>query len=287
MFCIVTQKKFQTRCRPVNATTFEGMKKWNVIFLMALVACQTRRLSQTVPTSSFSVDGKFFASVYQQKAAEYKALCFQAYNMAKLRVDALVTQAASRPRAIITDIDETVLDNSDYAIHQALKGQDYDFPSWAEWTSRIQADTVPGAPSFLHYAASKGFTIFYITNRDEKERASTLQNLVKFNLPNADNDHLTLKTSTSSKEERRQRVMANYDVVMLIGDNLGDFSAFFDKRPQAERESNTVRFADEFGARFIVLPNSTYGDWESALFNYKAYTAAQKDSILKAAVRTY
>ena len=78
MFCIVTQKKFQTRCRPVNATTFEGMKKWNFIFLMALVACQTRRLSQTVPTSSFSVDGKFFASVYQQKAAEYKALCFQA-----------------------------------------------------------------------------------------------------------------------------------------------------------------------------------------------------------------
>lgn len=31
--------------------------------------------------------GKVWALLWQQKAAEYKALCFQAYNLARLRVD--------------------------------------------------------------------------------------------------------------------------------------------------------------------------------------------------------
>jgi len=37
----------------------------------------------------------------------------------------------------------------------------------------------------------------------------------------------------------------------------------------------------EFGKRFIVLPNVGYGDWESAMFNYKYdLTQDQRDSII-------
>ncbi|MGZ8544389.1 MAG: 5'-nucleotidase, lipoprotein e(P4) family, partial [Flavisolibacter sp.] len=157
-----------------------------------------------------------------------------------------------------------------------------------DWTSRGIADTVPGAPHFLHYAASKGVTIFYITNRNEEERAGTLKNLQRFNLPNADNAHLILKTGISSKEPRRQEIMKNYDVVLLMGDNLADFSELYDKRTVEDRNLVTRQLAAEFGHRFIMLPNPVYGDWESALYQYNSkLTMAQKDSIIRKTVKGY
>ena len=129
--------------------------------------------------------------------------------------------------------------------------------------------------------------IFYITNRDEKERAGTLKNLVKFNLPNADNEHLILKTDVSSKEARRKKIMSDHDVILLIGDNLSDFDGLFDKNPLAAREENTQKMAAAFGSRFIVLPNPNYGDWEGALYNYQRLNPAQKDSVLRTTLKSY
>ena len=59
------------------------------------------------------------------------------------------------------------------------------------------ADTLPGALSFLKYASSRGLEIFYVTNRTEKERNVTLKNLQKFNFPNSDNAHLFPSQSSS------------------------------------------------------------------------------------------
>ena len=239
-----------------------------------------------IPNTSIVVSGKLFATIFQQKAAEYRALCFQAYNIARLRLDHYKPYSA-KPKAIVTDIDETLLDNSPYEAHQVLKGKDYDPASWNEWTAKGIADTMPGAASFLKYAASKGITIFYITNRDDKEKAGTLKNLKLFNLPNADSTHLMSRKNSSSKEARRQTVSATHEIMMLIGDNLADFSVLFDKRTSDDRLVNTNFSAADFGNRFIVLPNSTYGDWESAMYNYNKYTIAQKDSVLKTILKTY
>jgi len=264
------------------------MKKLFGLFLLFCTACTTTKQTTTTQPGSFLIiNGKLFASAFQQKASEYKALCLQAYNIARVRVDQYTQVASSKPKAVITDIDETVLDNSAYQVHQGLQGKDYETASWYEWTSRAAADTVPGAPSFLKYAASKGITIFYVTNREERERPGTLQNLLKFNLPNADNSHLLLRQNVSSKEERRQKIMADYDVVLLIGDNLADFTTSFDKKTWEERDENTAQRAAQFGDRFIVLPNPVYGDWESALYNYNRYTQAQKDSAIRTSLRSY
>ena len=70
-----------------------------------------------------------------------------------------------------------------------------------------------------------------------------------------------------------------------MGDNLGDFSFLFDKKNTEERMQNVNSIAAEFGNRFIVLPNPTYGDWESSLYNYNySLTQAQKDSVIKASL---
>jgi 5'-nucleotidase (lipoprotein e(P4) family) len=267
------------------------MTRIPAFLLVVLAACsapQKTVITQSAPAAAVSVQGKLYTSVYQQSAAEYKALCFQAYNIARLHVDEW--RPGTKPTAIVTDIDETLLDNSPYDARQALQGKDYDQKTWEEWTAKGQADTVPGAPSFLKYAASKGIEVFYITNRYESERTGTLRNLQNYNFPNADNAHLILRqpSTSSSKEQRRQQVLQTHNILMLLGDNLADFSVLYDKKTLDERNQTTQQLASEFGNRFIVLPNPVYGDWESALYRYNyGLTPAQKDSVLKATLKTY
>lgn len=241
-----------------------------------------------VIASSLVTDGKLWASFFQQRSAEYRALCQQAFNIAKGRVDEVAGRQTLRPLAIVTDIDETFLDNSPYAVHQALKGKDYEAGSWAEWTSMGKADTLQGSLSFFSYAASKGIEIFYITNREEKERTGTLANLRRFGFPYADEKHLLLRSEGSGKEPRRQQVATTHDIVLLLGDNLADFSPLFDKKMETERAANVSLVASEFGNRFIILPNTTYGGWEESFyqFNFKQ-TEAAKDSIIRAALKGY
>jgi 5'-nucleotidase (lipoprotein e(P4) family) len=151
--------------------------------LLVFGACASKKVTTTTATStaaaasvangntSITNDGKIWASLWQQRAAEYRALCFQAYNIAKQRVDEGVKKVSTKPLAIVTDIDETLLDNSPYDAAQGLKNADYSDKTWKQWTDKALADTVPGAPAFFKYAASKGITIYYITNRNENDAA--------------------------------------------------------------------------------------------------------------------
>lgn len=245
-------------------------------------SCSTQKQASINASSSLVSNGKLWSSLFQQRAAEYKALCFQAYNIARLRLDQRLQDAPLRPLAIVTDIDETVLDNSPNAVHQALQGKDYEPQAWYSWTSKASADTLAGSASFFKYAASRGVEVFYITNRDEKERESTLANLRKFNFPFTDNHHLLLKETSSSKESRRVQVLKSHEIVLLLGDNLSDFSELFDKLSENNREDITRQQSGNFGNKFIVLPNATYGDWENAIFKYNyRLTPAEKENIIR------
>lgn len=259
------------------------------MFLTGCAAIRNNRSAAKQSNDNIVSGGKLFTSVWMQRAAEYKALCEQAYNIATLRVNEYLYQNnTAKSLAIVTDIDETFLNNSPYAVHRASEGKDYTDASWRDWTSLSEADTLCGALDFFKFAASKGITVFYITNRGETERVATLKNLQKFGFPDADNAHLLPMQNTSSKEDRRQQVAKDYKIIMLLGDNLGDFSALFDHKTEAERSENVLNNKEEFGKKFIVLPNPDYGDWESALYQYNyKYTLPQKDSIMKANAQSY
>jgi len=231
------------------------------------------------------IDGKLWSSLFQQQAAEYKALCIQAYNTAHLRVDEALKETHNKPLAIVTDIDETFLDNSPYAIARASKGLDYDSTTWFEWTAKGSADTLPGALSFFNYAASKNVVVFYISNRKEKERQGTLQNLKHYGFPYADDQHLLLRqpSASSSKETRRQSVATQYEIVLLLCDNLAEFAKDFDGRlTSGQRASAVGQLSADFGKKFIVLPNANYGGWEDAVYGNKPLKIAKKDSAIKA-----
>jgi predicted secreted acid phosphatase len=89
------------------------MKKTLMIlsFSLLLNACSgVKENAQTISPSIVN-DGKAWASLYQQRAAEYKALCFQAYNIARLRLNLAIAKHGKKPFAVITDIDETCLNH--------------------------------------------------------------------------------------------------------------------------------------------------------------------------------
>ncbi|HRQ50303.1 MAG TPA: HAD family acid phosphatase, partial [Agriterribacter sp.] len=155
-----------------------SISKCGFVFLFFLLittgACKVQRVTAVNGRASLVTQGPLWGAVWQQKAAEYKALCFQAYNTARMQLDMLLQQSYSKPVALVTDIDETILDNSPYQVHIALKQEEYADASWMEWTKRVDCDTVPGALSFFQYAKSRGVDVFYITNRLEAEREATL-----------------------------------------------------------------------------------------------------------------
>jgi len=260
-----------------------------VTIVVTLTSCRVQKNpSVALPAKPLVVDGSLWGAMWQQKASEYKALCYQAYNIARVRLDIILQQQHSKPMAIVTDIDETVLDNSPYAVHRALKDSGYSDESWMTWTAKVECDTVPGALSFLKYASGRGVQIFYITNRLEAERNATLENLKHWNFPDAVHEHLFLKQTTSGKEQRRSIVAKDHEIVMLCGDNLSDFSAVFDKQPFPERDKRVTDNAQLFGEKFIVLPNASYGDWEGALYNFNYnLSPAQKDSAILRQLKTY
>lgn len=260
---------------------------------IAFIGCKT-----TTPTAAnpdvanqrqikdIELNGKVYAAVYQQRAAEYKALCLQAFNVAKYQLDAELQKPHSKPLAIVTDVDETVVDNSPYAVEMAKLGQVYQSPTWHKWTAKGIAEPLAGSVEFLTYAASKGVHIFYITNRNNLDKPGTVANLKKYNFPFADESHVIVKDKESSKEPRRLEVAKTYDIVLFMGDNLGDFSNLFEDKTEAEREKNVFLNASEFGKRFIVLPNPGYGDWEGAIFDYKySRNFVEKDSIYLSKVK--
>lgn len=221
-------------------------------------------LAQSVPVTG--AKDYAIAVAWQQHSGEYRALSFQAYNFARLSLAVQLQKAdPAKPNCVIVDIDETVLDNSAFQGYEVKKGLSFDVKDWAAWTAKSAADTVPGALSFLKYAQSQQVETFYITNRDQSDYKGTLANLQRLGFPFADETHLVVKTNTSDKEPRRQQVLKNYNILLLCGDNLSDFSNVF-YREGKNTIAETDRLQKEFGAHFIVLPNPMYGDWEKLLY---------------------
>jgi 5'-nucleotidase (lipoprotein e(P4) family) len=228
--------------------------------------------------------------LWQQHSAEYVALCYQAYNIGERRIDEILAEnkKTDKPLAVVMDIDETVLDNSSYNATLIANQTSYSKKTWMEWTAIQSADLVPGALEFIQYAKSKGVEVIFISNRMEEELDDTYQNIIDRGVDTISKENFFLKSTTSSKDERRQIVSDKYEVVLLFGDNLGDFNGVFDKATVIERKKNVANFRPLFGDKLIVLPNPMYGEWEGALYNYEfSKTNAQKDSNRMNALNIY
>lgn len=223
-------------------------------------------ISPLQSTAQAIQDQSVMAVLWFQRSAEYRALCYQAYNLAGLRVKEYLTNPGKEKKAaVIFDIDETLLDNSPQEALNITDGVSFNPERWKAWTDQANADAIPGGLDFCHYLARNDIQVIYLSNRLTTESQATLLNLQKWNFPFADRDHLFLKTDISSKETRRNTIEKQYNVILLVGDNLSDFDQVFEDRSINFGFNAVDSLRAEFGKKFIVLPNPMYGDWTRPL----------------------
>lgn len=212
-----------------------------------------------------------------QESGEYRALAYQAFNTAKTAFEHAKVKKGKK-KAVVVDLDETMVDNSAYAGWQVKNSQPFTGESWTKWVNARQARPIAGAVEFNNYVNTHGGTMFYVSNRkDDTEKAGTVDDMNRLGFKGVSDKTLYLKTDKSNKTPRFEEIeRQGYEIVLYIGDNLNDFGDAFYRKSNAERRALTDQQAAEFGRKFIVLPNPNYGDWEGGMA--KDYYKGNADS---------
>jgi len=233
-------------------------------------------------------DQSVMATLWYQKSGEMRALCYQAYNLAEIRVrDYLENKDTDVTAAVIFDIDETLVDNSPSEALNILEGKPFTPERWKAWTDKASARALPGALEFCRFLAYNNIEIIYLSNRQNTEVLTTMKNLRDLGFPYADRNHLYLKAETSSKEIRRNIVEQRFTVILLVGDNLADFDQVFEDRSLNLGFNTVDSLRVEFGKKFIILPNPMYGDWTKPLYgSQKNLTPQELADLRRGLLRT-
>ena len=258
------------------------MKSLRHIFLFCLIFFNKAPLASEIDNSYQKQS--LLAVLFKRTSAEYKANTYQAYASAKKNIDkalddrswtALVNQTINYedlPPAIILDIDETVLDNSEHQVRSIKNGTNYPI-GWKEWVSEESASALPGVKEFLTYAKAKGIKIFYVTNRTHDLEEYTRNNVKALGLPlDNDIDVLLMKNEkgwTSDKTSRRDLIKKDYRVIQIFGDQLDDFLPLEDTASSVNSRKELIdQYADMWGEKWYMLINPMYGEWEETLYEH-------------------
>ena len=262
------------------------MKKRWLLTLPALVVLGLSGCAQN--TQQRLNDQTVTAVNWMQQSGEYQALTWQAFNAATAAFDH-ATSLTGKPKAVIVDLDETMLDNSAYSAWQAKNGKSFSDATWSAWTQAKQARAIPGAVEFARYVDSHGGTVFYVSNRDQKDYQATVENMQALGFPGVNEKTVFLSTGSSDKQARFDQItQSGANVVLYIGDNLNDFGGATWHKDNAERRNFVSRNHQLFGTRFIILPNAEYGDWESGMApGYNSLTDQQKIDVREQHLRAW
>jgi 5'-nucleotidase (lipoprotein e(P4) family) len=216
---------------------------------------------------------RLLANLYMITSGEYRACCLQTYRFAEERLAQKLRARshAEKSPAVVMDLDETVFDNAGFQTVLYRDRLVYRDDLWEPWERDFPNEVrlVPGAKLFIEHAEAAGVTVVYMSNRSLRTRDSTIQALRhnELNIRGIE-DRLLLKETTSDKSARRALAAERFDVLLLFGDNLRDFSEEFkvgSSTTIVTRKNQVDERAAQFGSDWIVLPNSSYGEWEKLL----------------------
>jgi 5'-nucleotidase (lipoprotein e(P4) family) len=223
------------------------------------------------------------ATLWDQTSVEAKAASIGEYDLGRMRLDQALadknwTAATEQtgdyqnlPPAVILDIDDTVLNTSAYQAWTVVNGTDYSGKTWDAYVAAEKDVPIAGAIPFLDYAASKGVTIFYVTNRDVKDKAPTEEEMKKLGFPRGDGKVDTFLFEheqpdwSGAKGVRFAYLARNYRILLLFGDNMGDFTDDINGTV-AQRDAVYQKDMAHWGHDWIAISNPTYGSWQSAPF---------------------
>jgi len=247
-------------------------------------------LAGTLPMPARAQEGPpandlLLATLWMQRSIEYKANCLTAFALARMRFDQALADKSwtgapneqkgdfqNLPPAVIADVDETLLDNSLYQVWMMKNDKTFSGETWSRFCATQTSTAIPGALEFCKYADSKGVKLFYITNRDAKDKEATRQNMEKLGFPMGGNVDVLMTNRerpdwTSAKSTRRAVVAKDYRVLLNLGDNYGDFDDAY-RGSEAQRLAAFEANAQRFGREWIMIANPTYGSFDTAPFGH-------------------
>lgn len=217
-----------------------------------------------------------------QTSDEYENVTRSLYELAKIKLQDNLKNTkltaypkqkndfANLPPAIIMDIDETILNNSKFAVYmQTTLNGGYSDKDWDLFVQQGVSTPIAGTVDFINYVTSKGVQVFFVSNRLQSQFKATVKNLkqVGIKVNNLENYVLLVNGKPNWSEDkyiRYDEIAKNYRIVMLIGDNLTDFLG---KLPQnisyKDYKKLDKKYAKYIGNLWIQLPAPTYGSWQN------------------------
>lgn len=195
-------------------------------------------------------------------------------------------QLPKTPWLVIMDVDETLLNNSDYNKRLDLTGGSYTSDSWRAWVQEKNATAIPGAIEFVKTVIELGGQLAFVTNRNHLDDGDTWQNLVSVGFPiDAQNTCLTGKRPQDKKaidhkniindkdlrrneftsgkatqcwvKDKALKTLWNQDftLVMQVGDNIEDIAQ------TTQKNANISALLQRQAQDILILPNAMYGSW--------------------------
>jgi acid phosphatase len=285
--------------RPKNGeTTMRAFRSGVLLPLLAaglLGAAAAPALAADAAAAAVPQNDDLLAVLWDQTSVEAKANSMGAYALGHMRLDEALadknwTAATEQtgayqdlPPAIILDVDDTVINTSAYQAWTVDKGTAYSGKTWDAYVGAEKDVPIAGAIDFLKYADSKGVTIFYVTNRTKGQEGPTREEMTRMGFPMGDGKVDTFLAAgeqpdwKSAKGTRRTVIAKDYRIVLLFGDNMGDFTDEY-TGSIAERDKVYEKDMAHWGHDWIAIANPTYGSWQSAAFlsDYKDNNADQQ-----------
>ncbi len=234
-----------------------------IVMVMTVTACATKPAPVAAPAARAAIPSGLH---WYLTAAEKPALYEQIYRIAGDRILQLAAGHERGSWAVISDADETLLDNAEYQLMLAHSGQKYSEATWQPWARQRRSVAVPGSRAFVDRVLAAGGQVVVVTNRAEAICEDTRANLRSENLRVAAVLCAPLDPVTGKMlQDKNPRFAAVQNgtataglpalqVLAWVGDNIKDFPG--------RSQTNSAPLA-EFGEHLFMLPNPVYGSWES------------------------
>ena len=241
-----------------------------------LTACSSTPNTPLADAKAHSVSS---AVIYQTESKEYPTLARYVYSNAI----AALPSAFNSNDVVVMDVDETVLDNSQYQRERESAGLGYSSESWNAWVVRKEAPLVPGVSNFIQRVIERGGKIALVTNRDKSLDNHTWENLLALGLPLTPENACMLGRTPADKAAMGQEGIINdkdlrrlsvkkgtvncsistnqkawstpHNIVMQVGDNIEDFAN------TTQESADVDELLPHIGKTLFLLPNPMYGSW--------------------------
>ena len=261
-----------------------------LIAALGLAACAAPAPQVEQPRKEIgSVD---LAVLWAEHSAEYQAIAAQVYAQARRDLPRFLADTSwtalpgqtnhdDKPPAIILDVDETVVSNAGY--QKTLATAPYTRFRHFDWMRKNQAVPIRGAAETIEAARAAGVTVFFLTNRacevfegvdgDCPAEQVTIDDLREAGIE-SDPEHVLMAWEqpgwSKEKLNRREFVAQTHRVIMLFGDDYGDFVPCTRAKPlppctepatRASRHAALDTYDSYWGNGWYVLPNPMHGSW--------------------------